>query len=119
MKLRPWRHVVTPREDLRDGKPLDAAEFAVHLDKVRNGDALEVYTKPDQFFARTFLTKNMLELASQVVRRLNGVTTETSEIIRRRLFEWNLDAVNSDGKVLLDRDATITRNRPGGAGYRI
>ncbi|MBE2180625.1 MAG: ATP-binding protein [Chthoniobacterales bacterium] len=80
MKLRPWRHVVTPREDLREGKPLDAAEFAVHLDKVRDGDAPDVYTKPEQFFARTFLTKNMLELSSQVVRRLNGVTTETSSI---------------------------------------
>jgi hypothetical protein len=79
-KLRPWRHVVTPREDLRDGKPLDAAEFAVHLDQVRDGKAPAVYIKPDQFFARTFLTKNMLELAGQVVRRLNGVTTETSAI---------------------------------------
>jgi hypothetical protein len=79
-KLRPWRHVVTPREDLRDGKPLDAAEFAVHLDQVRDGKAPAVYIKPDQFFARTFLTKNMLELAGQVVRRLNGVTTETSAV---------------------------------------
>lgn len=29
MPLKPWYKVVTPREDLRDGKPLDAAEFAV------------------------------------------------------------------------------------------
>lgn len=79
-KLRPWRHVVTPREDLRDGKPLDAAEFAVHLDQVRDGKAPAVYIKPEQFFARTFLTKNMLELSGQVVRRLNGVTTETSAV---------------------------------------
>lgn len=78
--LRPWRHVVTPRDDLREGKPLDAAEFAVHLDQVRDGKAPTVYIKPDQFFARTFLTKNMLELSGQVVRRLNGVTTETSAI---------------------------------------
>ena len=79
-KLRPWRHVVNPREDLRSGKPLDAAEFAVHLDQVRDGAAPDVYTKPEQFFARTFLTKNMLELSAQVVRRLNGVTTETSAV---------------------------------------
>jgi len=31
-KLQPWFHVVQPREDLREGKPLDASEFAVHLD---------------------------------------------------------------------------------------
>ena len=35
MKLKPWYDVVKPREDLREGRPLDASEFAVHLDKVR------------------------------------------------------------------------------------
>lgn len=39
MKLRPWHHVVLPREDLREGRLLDAAEFAVHLDKVCDGGA--------------------------------------------------------------------------------
>jgi hypothetical protein len=34
--LKPWYKVVTPREDLREGKPLDASEFAVHLDLVRD-----------------------------------------------------------------------------------
>jgi len=29
-KLKPWCKVVTPRE-VREGKPLDASEFAVHL----------------------------------------------------------------------------------------
>lgn len=91
MKLRPWHHVVSPREDLREGRPLEAAEFAVHLDKVRDGGAPEVYTNPERFFSRTFLTKNMLELASQVVRRLNGVTTETSAI-------FNLATQSGGGK---------------------
>jgi len=31
MALKPWHKVVTPREDLLEGKLLDAAEFAVHL----------------------------------------------------------------------------------------
>ena len=39
MALKPWFKVVTPREDLREGKPLDASEFAVHLDQVRDGRA--------------------------------------------------------------------------------
>lgn len=38
MYLKPWYKVVTPREDLRDGRPLDASEFAVHLDHVREGE---------------------------------------------------------------------------------
>ena len=37
MPLKPWYTVVTPREDLRENKPLDASEFAVHLDQVRRG----------------------------------------------------------------------------------
>jgi len=38
-KLKPWFHVVTPREDLRENRPLDASEFAVNLDLIRNGKA--------------------------------------------------------------------------------
>ena len=34
-KLKPWYNVVTPREDLREGKPLDAADFAVHRSVLR------------------------------------------------------------------------------------
>jgi hypothetical protein len=45
MTLKPWYQVVYPREDLRENRPLDAAEFAVHLDQVRDGrtsgDALD------------------------------------------------------------------------------
>ncbi len=35
-RLRPWYHLVKPRENLREGRPLDASEFAVHLDQVRD-----------------------------------------------------------------------------------
>jgi hypothetical protein len=80
MALKPWYKVVTPREDLREGKPLDASEFAVHLDDVRNGSAPDDYQKPDRFFARTYLTKNLSTLASQVMRRLSGERTETSAV---------------------------------------
>ncbi len=80
MSLNPWYKVVTPREDLREGKPLDASEFAVHLDDVRNGSAPPDYQKPDRFFARTYLTKNLSTLASQVIRRLSGERTETSAV---------------------------------------
>ncbi len=80
MALKPWYKVVTPREDLREGKPLDAAEFAVHLDQVRDGRAPSDYQKPEQFFERTYLTQNLLNLASEVVRRLDGEKTATSSV---------------------------------------
>ncbi len=80
MPLKPWYKVITPREDLRDGRPLDASEFAVHLDHVRDGRAPEVYQNPEEFFERTYLTKNLRDLSVQVVRRLNGVKVETSSV---------------------------------------
>ena len=80
MTLKPWYQVVTPREDLREGRPLDASEFAVHLDKVRTNEAPEVYTDPEQFFQRTFLTKNLSDLAKEVMRRLSGETVETNAV---------------------------------------
>src|SRR6266566_5319853 len=80
MSLKPWYKVVTPREDLREGKSLDASEFTVHLDDVRPGSAPADYQKPDRFFARTYLTKNLSTLASQVIRRLSGQRTETSAV---------------------------------------
>jgi hypothetical protein len=79
-KLQPWYKVVTPREDLREGKPLDAAEFAVHLDQVRDRRGSEEYFNPARFFERTFLTRNLGEVAGQVVRRLSGEKTATSAV---------------------------------------
>jgi hypothetical protein len=80
MPLKSWYKVVTPREDLREGKPLDASEFAVHLDQVREGKAPADYQKPERFFERTYLTKNLASLASEVIRRLSGEKTETNAI---------------------------------------
>ncbi|HOX26862.1 MAG TPA: DUF499 domain-containing protein [Candidatus Krumholzibacteria bacterium] len=80
MALKPWYKVITPREDLREGRPLDASEFAVHLDQVRDGRAPAVYQNPADFFERTYLTKNLLGLAAEVIRRLSGVKVETSAV---------------------------------------
>src|SRR5262245_22809231 len=80
MALKPWYKVATPREDLREERPLDASEFAVHLDQVRDGTAPKVYRVPSEFFERTFLTKSLGSLASEVVRRLSGVQVETSAV---------------------------------------
>jgi len=79
-KLKPWYKVVEPREDLRECRPLDASEFAVHLDKVRDGTAPEDYRNPRRFFERTYLTRNLTDLAAEMLRRLNGIKTETSAV---------------------------------------
>jgi len=81
-KLKPWYQVVTPREDLRENRPLEASEFAVHLDHIRTGrdTVSKDYADPSRFFERTYLTGSLLELSSQVVRRLNGIQLETSAV---------------------------------------
>src|SRR5260370_23587725 len=80
MALKPWYKVITPREDLRDGRPLDASEFAVYLDHVGDGRAPDDYKNPERFFDRTFLTSSLRELGSGVIRRLSGNNVETSAI---------------------------------------
>ena len=80
MALKPWYTVVTPREDLRERRPLDASEFAVHLDQVRDGRAPAVYQDPADFFERTYLTRNLSGLGAEVIRRLSGVKVETSAV---------------------------------------
>lgn len=80
MPSKPWYKVVTPREDLREGRPLDASEFAVHLDHVREGRAPADYQDPARFFERTYVTKTLEALAVSTVRRLNGIKVETSAV---------------------------------------
>src|SRR2546427_9883119 len=80
MPLKPWYKIVTPREDLRNDKPLDASEFAVHLDQVRDKRAPEVYQNPARFFERTFLTTGLSGLEAEVLRRLSGTKTETYDV---------------------------------------
>ena len=80
MQLKQWYKVVTPREDLREGRPLDASEFAVHLDHVRDGNAHADYQDPVRFFERTYLTRSLLAVSAEVQRRLSGVNVEASAI---------------------------------------
>jgi len=72
MALKPWFRVVKPRDDLRSDQPLEASEFAVHLDHVRDGRAPEDYKNPKRFFAQTFMTENLKKFSAEVVGRLSG-----------------------------------------------
>ena len=51
-KLKPWYQVVMPREDLREDRPLDASEFAVHLDHIRAQRVHDDHLQPERFFER-------------------------------------------------------------------
>lgn len=85
MSLKPWYKVVTSREDPREGRHLDVSEFAVHLDDVGNNKAPPDYQKPDRFLARTYLTKNLSNLSSQVIRCLSGDPKKPEQLTFTRI----------------------------------
>lgn len=81
MSLTPWYKVAVPREDLRKRKPLDAAQFAVHLDRVAAGEGPPEYLDPERFLARTFLTDGLKRFAGEVVRRLAGERESSNAVL--------------------------------------
>ena len=67
----PWHEVVKLREDLKSGE-LSLAIFAADLYDVVMGKARSVYQDPQEFFALTYPTFNLRELARDIVTRLAG-----------------------------------------------
>lgn len=69
--LTPWREVVDPHPDVREGR-LEQAEFAADLYQVVSGRADEEYLDPVAFFRRTFITQGLRDLLVNAGRRLSG-----------------------------------------------
>ena len=59
--LKPWREVITPHRDVRDGN-MRGAEFAADLYWVSRGEGSREYVEPVEFFRRTYLTDGLREL---------------------------------------------------------
>ena len=72
----PWHRVVRLREDVRTGE-LSLADFAADLhDVMMQRGARPIYEDPERFFALTFPTFSLRELAKDVVLRLAGRNTK-------------------------------------------
>lgn len=72
----PWHKVVQLRDDLRTGA-LALHEFAADLDDVaRKAGKRKVYEDPAEFFALTYPTTNLRNLAKDVCGRLAGKNTK-------------------------------------------
>ncbi|MPZ20368.1 MAG: DUF499 domain-containing protein [Luteitalea sp.] len=68
----PWHQVVQLREDLRTGE-LALNEFAADIyDVALRSGKRRIYEDPKEFFALTYPTSALLDLARDVVRRLAG-----------------------------------------------
>ena len=79
--MKPWHQVVTPRSDVRDGRPLDISEFAIHLHQVVAQTAPDDYRDPARFFARTYITRGLSEMATEVLRRLHGELVQAAPVV--------------------------------------
>jgi hypothetical protein len=72
-RLAPWTTVARPHEDVTRGA-LDMGTYAANLAGVfrRRPGVPDVYTRPDTFFAATYLTAALRELLQDVLRVLGG-----------------------------------------------
>jgi predicted AAA+ superfamily ATPase len=72
IKWKPWHEVCQLRDELESGE-LSMSTFAADLDEVilQKGKR-PIYEDPTKFFALTYPTYNLRELARDVVRRLAG-----------------------------------------------
>ena len=68
---KPWHQVVQLRDDLKSGE-LSLAIFAADLYDVIMGKAKPIYQEPAEFFALTYPTFALRELAKDVILRLAG-----------------------------------------------
>ena len=69
--LKPWREVITPHQDVRDGK-MRSSEFAADLYYVARGEGSREYVDPAEFFRRTYLTEGLRDLLNSTARRISG-----------------------------------------------
>ncbi|OGA54123.1 MAG: hypothetical protein A3F74_24210 [Betaproteobacteria bacterium RIFCSPLOWO2_12_FULL_62_58] len=70
-KTKPWHQVITLRSDIRSGE-LSQKEFAADLYDVMMDKNRSVYHDPKEFFALTYPTTKLRDLARDVVLRLAG-----------------------------------------------
>ncbi len=81
MTRNPWYKVVTPRQEMREGRSFSPDEFAI---APRAGDRRHCahrLSRPGQFFSRTCFTRALKDHAGMVLRRLAGETQNTSPVL--------------------------------------
>jgi len=71
MKTQPWWRIAVPHKDIREGK-FDDTIFAANLSDVVHGNAPLDYQNANVFFRKTYLTKGLTNLLSNVNSRLMG-----------------------------------------------
>lgn len=74
-----WFNNAIPHYDIRNAK-LDESIFAANLSEVALGTGPAVYTDPNLFFAKTYVTDGLRDISTRVVQALNGDESENRVI---------------------------------------
>ena len=74
-----WFNNAIPHYDIRNVR-LDESVFAANLSEVALETGPDVYTNPNLFFAKTFVTDGLRDISKRVVRALNGGEAENRVI---------------------------------------
>src|SRR5437868_399706 len=69
--LSAWRDLIQPHQDVSSGK-YARAEFAADLWQVFQGEGVDEYRDPVEFFRRTYITEGLKNLLGNALKRLNG-----------------------------------------------
>ena len=69
--LKPWRQIIEPHPDVRNGRFLQA-EFAADLAAVMRKAAAPEYQDAREFFERTYMTEGLRDLVVNGIKRLTG-----------------------------------------------
>jgi hypothetical protein len=77
--IRPWRTVVTPHQDIREGR-FDASVFAANLGHVLVGQGALDYRDAQTFFSKTYMTAGLSRLLRDLMERLSGKSKTESVI---------------------------------------
>jgi predicted AAA+ superfamily ATPase len=80
MSITPWYKNVRPHHDIQEGH-LDESVFAANLSEVASGKGRDIYINPDSFFAKTYFTLGMKNIAKRVVQGLNGGQDAENRVI--------------------------------------
>src|SRR5438094_717197 len=63
--MEPWYRVVSPRNEVREGRSFNPDEFAIALEQVVAGRGPTDYTDPVEFFSRTYFSRALREHAAR------------------------------------------------------
>ena len=74
-----WFNNAIPHYDIRNAQ-LDESIFAANLSEVALGTGPDVYTNPNLFFAKTYVTDGLRDISTRVVQALNGEESENRVI---------------------------------------